>query len=42
MFSEGTILPEKIQKISQELQEIIKELENKEERWLELSMLLEG
>ena len=42
MFSEGTILPEKIQGISQELQEIIKELENKEERWLELSMLLEG
>ncbi|MDP5091753.1 MAG: ABC transporter C-terminal domain-containing protein, partial [Polaribacter sp.] len=36
------IAPEDIQKKSEELEEIIASLEEKEERWLELSMKLEG
>ena len=36
------IAPEDIQKKSEELEEIITSLEEKEERWLELSMKLEG
>ena len=35
------ISPDEIQKKSEELQEIINSLEEKEERWLELSMKLE-
>ena len=35
------IPPDEIQKKSEELQEIINSLEEKEERWLELSMKLE-
>jgi ATP-binding cassette subfamily F protein uup len=40
-FSNNKIEADKITEISQQLQEIIKGLETKEERWLELSMLLE-
>jgi ATP-binding cassette subfamily F protein uup len=41
-FAEGEIEETKIFEISQQLQKIIDELEQKEERWLELSMLQEG
>ncbi|WP_445749102.1 ABC-F family ATP-binding cassette domain-containing protein [Polaribacter sp.] len=41
MFLNVEIAPEDIQKKSEELQEIITSLEEKEERWLELSMKLE-
>ncbi len=40
-FTEGTIAMEDINEKSLELQEIIKSLEEKEERWLELSMKME-
>lgn len=42
IFVEGTIAPEKIQEISMKLQKIIYSIEEKEERWLEISMKLEG
>ena len=41
-FSSNEIASEKISEVSQKLQEIIKSIETKEERWLELSMKLEG
>ncbi|MFY0603958.1 MAG: ABC-F family ATP-binding cassette domain-containing protein [Flavobacteriaceae bacterium] len=41
-FSNDEISPDKITQVSEELQEIILSLEEKEERWLELSMKLEG
>ncbi|MBV1887885.1 MAG: ABC-F family ATP-binding cassette domain-containing protein, partial [Urechidicola sp.] len=41
-FAEGTIKDDKIYEVSQKLQKIIKSLEEKEERWLELSMQMEG
>ncbi len=41
-FTEGTIAMEDINEKSLELQEIINTLEEKEERWLELSMKIEG
>ncbi|MDO6599030.1 ABC-F family ATP-binding cassette domain-containing protein [Tenacibaculum sp. 1_MG-2023] len=41
-FLNVEISPEEIAEKSQELQEIISSLETKEERWLELSMKLEG
>ncbi|MBG7611532.1 ABC-F family ATP-binding cassette domain-containing protein [Polaribacter sp. BAL334] len=41
-FLNFEITPDEIQKKSEELQEIITSLEEKEERWLELSMKLEG
>ena len=41
-FLNVEIEPEKIAEKSEELQKTIKELEQKEERWLELSMKLEG
>jgi ABC transport system ATP-binding/permease protein len=41
-FSTGEISPEKINAKSLELEKIIKDLEQKEERWFELSMKLEG
>jgi ATP-binding cassette subfamily F protein uup len=41
-FSNGDIAPEKINDTSIELQKIISDLEQKEERWFELSMKLEG
>ncbi len=40
-FLNVEITPDEIQKKSEELQEIITALEEKEERWLELSMKLE-
>ncbi len=40
-FLNVEIMPDEIQKKSEELQEIITSLEEKEERWLELSMKLE-
>lgn len=40
-FSNGEILPEDINDKSLKLQEIIEELETKEERWFELSMKME-
>ncbi len=40
-FSNNEILPEQINEKSQELQQIIKEIDSKEERWLELSMKME-
>ncbi len=40
-FTEGSIAVEDINEKSSELQEIIQTLEEKEERWLELSMLME-
>ncbi|MCK5815510.1 MAG: ABC-F family ATP-binding cassette domain-containing protein [Flavobacteriaceae bacterium] len=41
-FANGEIPEEKIYEISQKLQKTINDIEEKEERWLELSMLLEG
>jgi len=41
-FMNVEISPEEIQKKSEELQDVITSLEEKEERWLELSMKLEG
>ncbi len=41
-FANGEIEPEKINEVSQKLQNIIDKIEQKEERWLELSMQLEG
>ena len=41
-FVAGEVAPEEINEISQKLQEIISNIEIKEERWLELSMRLEG
>jgi ATP-binding cassette subfamily F protein uup len=41
-FANNEVLPEDITKKSLELQEIINDLEQKEERWFELSMKLEG
>ncbi len=41
-FASGEIVSEKINEISQKLQETISNIEIKEERWLELSMRLEG
>jgi len=41
-FAEGSIAEDKIYEVSQKLQEIINTLEQKEERWLELSMQMEG
>ena len=40
-FSNGEVLPEEINEKSIELQKTIESLEQKEERWLELSMKLE-
>jgi ATP-binding cassette subfamily F protein uup len=40
-FSSGEIEADKITEVSQELQKIIDKIEQKEERWLELSMQLE-
>ena len=42
LFADGKIEPEGINEKSIELQEIIKNIEEKEERWLELSMKIEG
>uniref|UniRef100_UPI004047D25C ABC-F family ATP-binding cassette domain-containing protein n=1 Tax=Polaribacter sp. TaxID=1920175 RepID=UPI004047D25C len=42
LFANNSIAPENIVKTSTELQQIIDELEIKEERWLELSMKLEA
>ena len=41
-FANNEITPEEINEKSQELEKIIFDLEQKEERWLELSMKLEG
>jgi ATP-binding cassette subfamily F protein uup len=41
-FENGEIESSKINEISQKLQETISSIETKEERWLELSMKLEG
>ena len=41
-FANGEIETDKINDTSQELQNIIDKIEQKEERWLELSMQLEG
>ena len=41
-FANGSIAPEEINDKSVELQQIIEDLENKEERWFELSMKMEG
>ncbi|NMH29291.1 ABC-F family ATP-binding cassette domain-containing protein [Flavobacterium silvaticum] len=41
LFSDGTIAENDIQKKAEELQKVISELENKEERWLELSLKME-
>jgi ATP-binding cassette subfamily F protein uup len=41
-FANNEVLPEKINDTSVELQKIISDLEQKEERWFELSMKLEG
>ncbi|AOW21184.1 ABC-F family ATP-binding cassette domain-containing protein [Urechidicola croceus] len=40
-FANGEIEPNKINEVSQKLQKIISDLEEKEDRWLELSMLQE-
>ena len=41
-FVDGTIPSDKINEISQKLQDVINQIEGKEERWMELSMKLEG
>ncbi len=41
-FVNNAIAPDDIDEISQKLQKIITTIETKEERWLELSMILEG
>lgn len=41
LFSNNKVESDKIVEVSNELQQVIEDLENKEERWLELSMLLE-
>ena len=41
-FANGSISPEEINDKSLELQQIIEDLETKEERWFELSMKMEG
>jgi ATP-binding cassette subfamily F protein uup len=41
-FANGSIAPEEINYKSVELQQIIEDLETKEERWFELSMKMEG
>ncbi len=41
-FTEDGISPEQVKEKSEELQEVINSIEEKEERWLELSMKLEG
>ncbi len=41
-FANGSIAPEEINDKSVELQQIIEDLETKEERWFELSMKMEG
>ena len=41
-FANGSIAPEEINDKSLELQQIIEDLETKEERWFELSMKMEG
>jgi len=41
-FSNGDVAPEDINETSLELQKIIADLDQKEERWFELSMKLEG
>ncbi|CAL2088177.1 ABC-F family ATP-binding cassette domain-containing protein [Tenacibaculum sp. 190524A05c] len=41
-FANGSIAPEEINDKSIELQQIIEDLETKEERWFELSMKMEG
>ena len=41
LFNDSTMTPDEISEKSNELQEIISSLEEKEERWLELSMKLE-
>jgi len=42
LFANNTVLPENITEKSEELQQILRDLEQKEERWFELSMKLEG
>ncbi len=42
LFADNTLAPEDIEAYSVELQELLAELEQKEERWLELSMKMEG
>ncbi|TCP27857.1 ATP-binding cassette subfamily F protein uup [Tenacibaculum skagerrakense] len=41
-FANGSVAPEEINDKSLELQQIIEDLETKEERWFELSMKMEG
>jgi len=41
-FSDNTIAIDEIEELSNRLKEIIASLETKEERWLELSMIIEG
>jgi len=41
-FSDNTIAIDEIEELSNQLKEIIASLETKEERWLELSMIIEG
>jgi ATP-binding cassette subfamily F protein uup len=41
LFSSGSLTPEKINETSSQLEQIISDLELKEERWLELSMKME-
>ena len=41
-FSSNQVDPDKVNEVSQKLQEIIAGIETKEERWFELSMKLEG
>ncbi|MDT0554174.1 ABC-F family ATP-binding cassette domain-containing protein [Urechidicola vernalis] len=40
-FVDGSVSPDQIQEVSQKLQNIINEIEAKEERWLEISMKLD-
>ena len=42
LFSVGEVAAEEINEKSLELQDIITQMEEKEERWFELSMKLEG
>ncbi len=42
LFADNTLAPKDIEGYSVELQELLAELEQKEERWLELSMKMEG
>jgi len=42
LFSEGKVTPDAIETKANELQKIIQKLEEKEERWFELSAKIEG